>query len=240
MGVPVTLICLPYAGAGASFFFPWRKLGNDQVVVRPLQLPGRERLIDDEPFTDLHQAADALLPQAVAEAGRDDHPVVVFGHSLGAVLAYELTRRLTGTGRAVTGLVVSGSPAPWAPRAQRATGLDDDRFLARVEEFAGYRHSAFDDQERRELLLPTLRADVEMHENYLPRTRDRLDVDVIAVRGADDHLVTARDLAGWAEVTTGRCEQVELPGGHMYLTESGRAVLDLAAGFPASLSTRSR
>jgi surfactin synthase thioesterase subunit len=237
--MPVTLICLPYAGAGASIFYPWRKLGHEHVVVTPLHLPGRERLIDEEPFTDLHRAADALLPQAVTEAGRHDRPVVLFGHSLGAVLAYELTRRLTESGTPVTGLVVSGSPAPWSPREQRATGLDDDQFLARVEEFAGYRHPAFDDPERRELLLPTLRADVEMHENYLPSSREPMAVDVTAVRGTDDDLVTARDLAAWAEVTTGSFRHVELAGGHMYLTESGQAVQDLVAGFSAAPSGRS-
>jgi surfactin synthase thioesterase subunit len=226
--VPVKLICLPFAGAGASFFWPWRNLAPEELTIHPLQLPGRERRIDEEPFTDLHAAADALLPEVVAELG-DDMPVALFGHSLGAVLAYEVTRRLVASGQPVAGLFVSGSPGPWWPREHQATGLDDGRFLAQVELFAGYRHPAFDDPEMRELLLPTLRADVEMHESYRPRSDTPMPVDVIAVRGSRDELVSAVELDGWAAVTTTAFRRAEVPGGHMYLIESAGAVLDLIA-----------
>jgi len=224
--MPVQLICLPFAGAGASFFWPWRSL-DPRVTVRALQLPGREKRIDDEPFEDVEGAADALVAELIADPGLDEGPVALFGHSLGAVLAYELARRLRASGVAVARLFVSGSPGPWSPRARRATGLDDEQFLAEVETLAGYRHAAFDDPDMRGMLLPVLRADVEMHENYRPEPHAPTDVGVTALRGARDDLVTAEELAGWAAVTTGGCEQVELPGGHMYLTDSARAVLSI-------------
>lgn len=165
------LVCLPYAGAGASFYRPWTAVAGDALEIVALQLPGRERLIDEEPYRDAHRAVDGLLAQLRERLGDGGGRVALFGHSLGAVLAYELAHRLAAEpGVEPVHLFVSGSPAPGQGRARRATGLSDDEFLARVGEFAGYRHPAFDDPEMRELLLPALRADVEMHENHRPST----------------------------------------------------------------------
>ncbi|MFD0201768.1 MULTISPECIES: thioesterase II family protein [Saccharothrix] len=221
------LVCLPFGGAGASFFRPWSAIAGDRLEVVPVQLPGRERQIDLDPYTDVHEAVAGLLPGLLAELGRSR--VVLFGHSLGAVLAYEFAHRLLDEpGVELLRLVVSGSPAPGVRRELTATGLaDDDEFLARVNRIAGYTHEAFDDPEMRELILPTLRADVEMHETYLPSTEEPLAVPVTAVRGADDALVSADEAAGWAKVTGRDFELVEVPGGHMYLTDSAPALIDL-------------
>ncbi|MFD1151459.1 thioesterase II family protein [Saccharothrix hoggarensis] len=223
----IALVCLPFAGAGASFFHPWSAHAGDRLVVVPLQLPGRERRIDDEPYRDAHVAADGLLPDLVRQLdGLTD--VVLFGHSLGAVLAYELAHRVVAHPDLVLRrLVVSGSPEPHTQRPHRATGLPDDEFLARVSEFAGFRHEALQDPEMRELILPTLRADVEMHEDYRPSTDARLAAPITSLRGSDDALVTAAEAARWSEVAGAGFEYVELPGGHMYLTESAPDLLKL-------------
>jgi surfactin synthase thioesterase subunit len=84
-----------------------------------------------------------------------------------------------------------------------------------------------DDPEMRELILPTLRADVELHENYVPSTDEPLGVPITSVRGSDDELVTSDEAAAWAKVTSRDFALVELPGGHMYLTESAAALLRL-------------
>ncbi|WP_217241009.1 thioesterase II family protein, partial [Streptomyces sp. AC555_RSS877] len=156
----IKLVCLPYAGAGASFYRPWAALAGDALEILPLQLPGRERLIDDEPHRDVHSAVDGLVAQLRERLGAGDHRVALFGHSLGAVLAYELAHRLVAEpGVELTHLFVSGSPEAARGRQRRATGLSDENFLAQVGEFAGYLHPALDDPEMRELVLPALRAD---------------------------------------------------------------------------------
>ncbi|UUU36214.1 alpha/beta fold hydrolase [Streptomyces sp. CA-210063] len=229
------LVCLPYAGAGASFYRPWVALAGDALEITALQLPGRERLIDEEPYRDAHQAVDGLLAQLRDRLAEDGGRVALFGHSLGAVLAYELAHRLvTEPGVELVHLFVSGSPEPDRGRERRATGLSDEDFLARVGEFAGYSHPALDDPEMRELLLPTLRADVEMHENYVRSTRLPLDVPITVVRGEDDDLVGHEDAVSWNKATGRDFASVEVPGGHMYLTEDAPALLDVIVATLAS------
>ncbi|WP_200931399.1 thioesterase II family protein [Frankia sp. R43] len=221
----VPVICLPHAGAGASFFWPWQHRCPDLDLV-PVQLPGREERIDEEPPTDLRATVDTVVADLVRGVLGRCTQVALFGHSLGAVLAYEVARRIEArAGGRVTRLFVSGSPAPDAMRERHATGLSDDDFLARVEEFAGFRHEAFDIPELREMLLPTIRADVELHESYVPLPGPRLRAPITCLRGHDDALVAAADTAGWWEASESGCETVELPGGHMYLADDPSALL---------------
>lgn len=221
----IKLVCLPYAGAGASVYRPWQALAGSALEIVPVRLPGRERLIDTEPHRDVHLAADWLLADlAPVLTGR----VALFGHSMGAVLAYELAHRLAGRdGVDVVRLFASGSPDPFNQRRHHATGLSDDEFLARVAEFAGYVDPLLDDPELREMVLPTLRADVEMHEKYRPATDEALPVPITVIRAEDDHLVTHDEAAAWAKVAGREFEHVEMPGGHMYLVDEAEALLRL-------------
>ena len=215
------LLCLPFAGAGASVFSEWKPL-SQRFEVLPVQLPGREKRFTEKCYTDVHQAVAELVPE-VAPLLDPDQGIVVFGHSLGAVLAYEFTRALAEhEDHTITGLVVSGSPDPWSPRQERATGLDDAEFLKRVGEFAGYSHPALSDPMMAELLLPMLRADVQMHEDYRPR-----DVPILMLRGSEDTLISNDQLTGWRRATRSQARAATLPGGHMYLTERPADLLGL-------------
>ncbi|MFG2439831.1 thioesterase II family protein [Streptomyces sp. NPDC048508] len=223
-----TLLCVPFAGAGPSFFHPWRELSAGRWRVTSVELPGRERRILDTPYRNVVEAAKGSIDDIVADLG-EGTSTVLFGHSLGAVLAYELAHLLPTRGVHVERLVVSGSPGPWTQRERRATGLPDEEFLARVEEFAGFRHEALDHPEMRELILPVLQADCEMHENYVPSTDTPLAVPVCSLRGAWDGLVTAAEARQWQDATTAGFTYAEFPGDHMYLVDHGRDILDTIA-----------
>lgn len=219
------LLCLPFAGGGASFFNEWKPLSHKLDIV-PVQLPGREKRFCETPYTAVAAAIDGIVAEVLQQID-PDRGVVLFGHSLGAVLAYELSHRLAARPEIfVVGLVASGSPDPWSPRQERATGLADEEFLRRVSLFSGYTHAALQDPTMREMLLPTLRADVEMHEDYRPSSDLPLDVPVVSVRGSSDELVSAGQCDGWRRATRAILHRRELPGGHMYLTESPRPLLD--------------
>ncbi|MEE1791283.1 alpha/beta fold hydrolase [Streptomyces sp. BE308] len=227
------LICLPFAGAGPSFFTPWQALAPAGLRVLPVQLPGREKRFVEPAYTSAAPAVEDAYAQVTAALGAGGSRVVLFGHSMGAVLAYELAHRIEGApgtaGLRLDALVVSGSPGPWTVRTDRAGGLPDEEFVARVRTFAGYAHPALEDPEMRELLLPSLRADVRLHETYVPSSDRPLSVPVTSVRGRTDTLVGAADTAQWSRATTGRLTVAELDGGHMYLAERPEALLELVA-----------
>ena len=213
------LIAFPFAGAGASMFRPWLAALQPRYEVFAVQLPGREQRFAEPAFTRVEEAIDHVLPEVLARvAGAAE--VVVFGHSMGAVLAFELARRLAAAAHApACRLVVSGSPSPTRPRAVEASGLGDDAFIAQVERFAGYTHEALMEPELRELLLPTLRADVEMHERYARHDDAPIPFPIAVVRGRDDTLVTEDEARAWQDVTREALEYIELRGGHMYLAD---------------------
>jgi surfactin synthase thioesterase subunit len=228
-----TLLCVPYAGAGAAFYHPWRASAPAGLQLVALQLPGREERIEEPPCGDVAAAVADLAGQLDALSG----PVAVFGHSYGAVLGYELARLLAVKGVDVRHLFASGSPAPDAGRGTHTAHLSDDEFVDRIGEFAGYRHPAFEIPELREMLLPALRADVHAHEAYQHRWREPSPVPVTCLRGRDDHLVPPGYAAGWQRVTSRPVERLEFDGGHMYLTDHAPAVLAAIAarllGVPA-------
>ncbi len=213
-----TLVCFPFAGSGASFFRSWAHALRDEFRVLPIQLPGRENRLGEEPYLDVSQAINSLQPEIDRLAG-DGGEIFAFGHSLGAVLAYEFALRLRDLSPGCQRLFVSGSPGPSRLRAGRATGLNDGDFLDQVRSFAGYSHPALDDPEMRELLLPMIRADVEMHENYRASAGAILDIPVTCVRGREDDLVSREDVAAWQGATNVPIEIVEVSGGHMYVAE---------------------
>jgi len=231
------LICLPFAGAGPSFFKEWIPLASSLELI-VLEFPGREKRFLEEPYRDVAQAIAGVLPEVLELIGKHKS-VIIFGHSLGAVLAYELSHSLAAQDVQVEHLVVSGSPGPWTPRERRATGLDDDEFIGRVCEFAGYDHPALNDVELRDMLLPLLRADVAMHENYDPPEGRLLQVPITSVRGTHDELVSSEEAAQWRNATTMPFQLFEIPGGHMYLTQTPQILLQLIEGLrrlPAAAS----
>ena len=224
-----TVLCLPPAGAGPSFFHDWRGPTAD-VHVQPVELPGREKRFGEPEPRDMAELLAVVVPE-VLPAVRAADRVVVLGHSFGAILAFELCHALSAAapGSAVT-LVASGSTRPGVARGGRITGLPDEEFIAGVEAIAGYRHPALGEPELREVLLPPLRADVAMHENHhVPPDAPKLDVPVLAVRGSDDTIVAPAQADEWRQVTTGPFRSVEVEGGHMYLVEAWPRLLHVVA-----------
>ena len=117
-------------------------------------------------------------------------------------------------------------PRAWSGRESRATGLADEEFLARIRSFAGYSHPALEDPEMRALLLPMLRADVELHESHRPQFDKPLSTPITAIHGLDDELVDMALIAQWERATSRRVQhRGARPGGHMYLADDPAPLL---------------
>jgi surfactin synthase thioesterase subunit len=225
------LLCLPFAGGGAGFFRAWRKIDSSVVEFVGIQLPGRENLIRQPQATSVAEAVEAVLP-ACQEQLATPGPVSLFGHSSGAVIAFEIARRLDAlTPGRIDRLFVSGSAAPWLGRPGRAADLPDDEFVAAVQAFAGATHPALGEPRLRGVVLPPLRADVRIHEEYRVPFGTATDVPVTAIRGRDDALISEAATREWAHATQGGFDYVELPGEHMYLTDGRAALIESVASY---------
>lgn len=214
------LVCLPYAGGGASAFWPWRDRLDEGVELWCALLPGRERRFTEPAVADLEALAGDLAREI---ALRVAPPVALFGHSMGGLLALEVARRLDP---APTRLFVSASKPPHlsfgdAPHLLDTPGLTD--WLTRL---GGAPAGLLDDPELLALTLPTLRADLAACSGYLGRHRPPVDVPVTAFAGDADPLAAVEEVAQWRAHTTGEFELVVAPGGHFYLNDDPTPVLD--------------
>lgn len=220
------LFCLPYAGSGASVYRPWSAQLPADVEVCAIQLPGREGRYGEAPFTDVHALTPAL---GEAIAGFLDRPFAFFGHSLGALVAYEAALALARDRRlAPAALFVSGRRAPRLPLDRAPIyHLPQAEFLDELRRLNGTPADVFANAELLEIVLPALRADFQMAETYRPSGAGRLACPVVALGSTGDDRVSVAGLEPWREVTTGAFELAMLPGDHFYLRTEPARLLEL-------------
>jgi medium-chain acyl-[acyl-carrier-protein] hydrolase len=212
----VRLVCIPHAGGGAVTFHPWSKLLRPEVDVYAAQLPGRESRLREEPVRTL---AEIVEPLTVAISALVDRPVVIFGHSLGALLAFEVVQRLCQNPRTrIAGLIVSGRPAPHvSSRSPRLAHLPPREIVLRVAELYGNIPAALaEEPEFVTMLGKVLQSDLEVLERYHPTGRTPVPCPIAAYGGADDALVSRAELDEWRQYTGGNFQCDQLPGDHFY------------------------
>jgi len=229
----VRLFCLPHAGAGASTYRPWAALLPGGVTLTPLQPPGREERLSEPPFTNIRETARSLVSMVMRQA---DRPFFLFGHSMGALIAFELAHELRRLGLPEPGgLLLSGRQPPHRPGLREPLHqLPDDLFVERLRDMGGTPPEVFEYAELLELLLPTLRADFEACDTYRPIARPPLDLPIHAFGGRDDVNVPPDELIEWNRHTTGPVSVTIFPGGHFYVLER-RA--ELAAAVVRAVTT---
>jgi surfactin synthase thioesterase subunit len=209
------LICFPHAGGSAVFYRSWAKALTPAIEVHAVQYPGRADRIRDPFITDGRQLARLV---AGALSPLLDRPVVLFGHSMGAVLAYEVARILENRGNTPAHLFVSGArPAHQRGESDGNAGKDDDALVAEMVKLGGSDAEVLADPEMRELILPYVRNDFALVESYTYRPAEPLTTPVTAMVGDADPHVTAAQATGWGELTSGAFTINEFPGDHFYL-----------------------
>lgn len=226
------LFCFPYAGGGASLYRLWHQHLPEFVEVCAVQLPGRENRIQEERFTDIDALTRTLIPNLSSYL---DKPFALFGHSMGALLAYETAQRLhRQQGPLPSHLFVSGRRAPFLPgsEAKLHTIPSDTEFLAALQRrYENLPDIIFQDAELRALFLPLLRADFQMTETYQSDSPKPLPCPLVAFGGDRDRLASRSELLAWQEMTDRDFALHLLPGGHFYLNQETVPLLRLLAGF---------
>ena len=222
------LFCFPYAGGSAMVFRQWSQLLPPAVEVLPAHLPGRQNRMSERARPRL-----SSLVEEIADAVRPllDIPYAFFGHSMGAAVAFELARALREAGAGEPAhLFVSGRRAPHLPSTQAPTyDLPDAELLEEVRRLEGTPPEVFEHPELMQLMLPLLRADFEAIETYSYTPGPPLTCPVTAFGGLRDTELSREQLEAWREHTTGRFSLRMLEGGHFFIHDARRPLLDIIA-----------
>jgi surfactin synthase thioesterase subunit len=220
------LVCFPHAGGNSRAFLDWQPALRHDAEVVAVTVPGRGHRADEPPPADVDQLADGAAA-AIAAAG--DRPIILFGHSLGALVAFEVARRLRGL-PALRHLVASGCAAPSLIPSERvvcAARLEGREFAQAIAFFGGLPPEVVAAEELHDLLLPNLMGDFRLVARYRYRPARPLAIGVSLVIGAEDPHVDADRIAPWRRECAAPPAEHWIGGGHFYFERGLDPIFDV-------------
>jgi medium-chain acyl-[acyl-carrier-protein] hydrolase len=219
------LFCFPYAGGSASLFRLFSQYLPAEIEVCPVQLPGRESRLRERAYTRLEPLVDALLEVLGPYLTM---PFAFFGHSMGAMISFELARALRRFTRLPIPmhLFVSGHRAPQLPTKEPPIShLAEEQFIEKVRNLKGTPEEVLEHTELLQLLIPLLRADFELCETYQWKDEPPLDCPLSAYGGLSDEAVPRETILAWREQTKASFHARFFPGEHFYIHSQQQALL---------------
>ncbi|MGO4749881.1 thioesterase II family protein [Streptomyces sp. 2MCAF27] len=215
----IRLVCLPYAGGAASSYYSWSRWLPDGVEQLVVQYPGRQDRITEPCMSRMGDLVPNIVEALRPNLGADV-PLVLFGHSMGAWVAFEVALRLEiSFGYQSFGLIASGQVPPHTtPEREWPTGSDDE-LIAELRRIGSMDVESIARPELRELVMPAIRSDFLLVKDYPPQPVRRISAPIAAYVGADDPDVPSSKAAGWEEATRGAFVSRVFPGGHFFLME---------------------
>lgn len=222
------LFCFSHAGGSETDFFGWPARLHPYIQAHPIQLPGRGKRFLEQSFT-----AMPLLVREISKTILDKPglPFAFFGHSLGALIAFELARHLQQHGsQQPTHLFVSGCNSPTMLKEPLYLHrMPDDQLIAELKTYDGTPAEILAHQEIMSLVLPAIRADFRIFETYQYVPGKRLRIPISAILGTEDIHVSRTRAEGWARETAGKFSIRSFSGGHFFLTPQIDAVVDFVS-----------
>ncbi|WP_223874251.1 alpha/beta fold hydrolase [Salinispora mooreana] len=220
----LSLVCLPHAGGTASMFSSWYPLLPAGIELISVQYPGRHDRMTERYVEDVSLVADQVAAELREWRGR---PIALFGHSVGAAIAYEVAIRLErDLESSPQHLFVSGRMAPHHGHGKTDQTLSDEDLVAEVRRFGGHGLEALEVRDLWPVILPPLRADLRMADRYRPASLKPLQIPVTAFVGDSDHMCPPAELASWRDATSVELDVQVMHGGHHYLTEQPERVVE--------------
>ncbi len=221
----VRVVLFPYAGAGASIYRSWSKFFDAQHECFAIQPPGRETRFAEDLLINVSDYAKHAS-QAIQHLPAD-RPLILFGHSLGALAAYETAVALLQAGRSIASLVVSGRQDPDSPsKREPISHLDDKEFVRQMATYNGTPAQVLENAELLELLLPMIKADFSMSEKYAGRAGATLDCPVLALGSTQDDWLDPESVDRWRAVTSGEFQTKWFEGDHFYLNQHTQKLVE--------------
>lgn len=217
------LVCFPHAGGGAAAFHPLARLMPPNVEILAIVPPGREARLREPPLNSIAAMAEGA---ASAIAAQPALPFAFFGHSMGAIIAFEVARLLQRQCLpSPRRLFISGRRAPCGTMSEQPLSrLDDAALVAEISRrYEGIPAAVLADAELLRMFLPILRADMCAVEGYVDMPQPALRVPLTLMGGLTDPQCTDAAWAGWHPLVTGPVEKMRFPGGHFYLVQERTA-----------------
>jgi medium-chain acyl-[acyl-carrier-protein] hydrolase len=215
-GARLRLFCFPYAGGGAHIYQDWANFLPRTIEVWSLLLPGRGSRLPEAPFSQL-----APLVQSIAQAMLPllEKPFAFFGHSMGALIGFELARKLRGKyGLCPDHFFASAFPAPDIKKPKEIVHLlPDPEFIKRLASLNGTPPAVLENKELMDIILPALRADFAVSETYEYVHQPPLECDIAVFGGLEDREITRAELEAWSRQTTERFSLTMFQGDHFFL-----------------------
>ncbi|MGW1379743.1 thioesterase II family protein [Streptomyces sp. NPDC002446] len=221
-----TLVCFPHAGGSATFYHPLSRLLSPQVDVVAMQYPGRQERYGEPAIDNLAELADRAHEALAPLTGR---PLALFGHSMGATLAFEVARRMEREAAAPVALFLSGRRAPSRHRSGLVTDGGDAALIAELRLLRGTDPEMLDDPEILGMILPALRADYKAIEFHRCPPGASVSCPVTVLTGDADPHTTIEEARAWSAHSTGAFDFEVFPGGHFYLADRPEDVMDAVA-----------
>lgn len=211
------LFCFPYAGGSSYIFSGWEKEFPETIRIIPIEYPGHGMYFNQCLHDSVHSLVNELYSQIVTQI--NDEPYCFYGHSLGSIICFELTRKLNESAHSLPNqLIISGSVGPQFKEQEKFSELGDDLFLTQIQnKYNGFISALKDNEEILQLFLPILKADFYMSENYVFLPKDKLNCPISVIHSLDDDLLTHNELMGWAAHTIHNLRVLKIPGDHFSL-----------------------
>ncbi|QNH20778.1 Linear gramicidin dehydrogenase LgrE [Xanthomonas sp. GW] len=218
------LFCFPYAGGNAFNYNSWRPELDPSIEICAVQLPGRAVRINEPPITSMPELLRQLAP-VVAQQG--NLPFAFFGHSVGGLIAFELARYLwLHDINGLQHLIVSGCHAPqFRNPSRKLSRLPDDEFISELRDYNGTPAKVLANLELMNLLLPTIRADFALAEDYIYRPGPLLQMPISVFAGREEDNKGPGQVDGWMKETTGPCQVTWFDGGHFFVNSDHETVV---------------
>jgi medium-chain acyl-[acyl-carrier-protein] hydrolase len=223
----IRLFCVPYAGGGPSVFRNWPDQVSSKVEIWSVHLPGRETRVNEPAIGELPR-----LVQALSDAIEPylDRRYALFGHSIGALIAFELTRELRRRGSPMSEhLFVSACPAPQISDTDRISDLPESEFFNRLQQLNGTPPDVMSHTDLMALMVPTLRADFALRDTYRYVSDSPLPCSISAFAGREDGNARVESIEPWREETDRQFRQWVLPGGHFFLRDVQNPLLSIVS-----------
>ncbi len=217
----VIVLCLPHAGGGASFFNSWSKFFDKPYLICPVQLPGREERFLEPPIESINDIAEEIV-NAILEY---KNKLVLFGHSMGTKMVFEVERLLERNNRKAEVAIVSACPPPDKGERNKLSRLSDDEFLEAIINYDGTPEALIQNRDLMKMFLPTLKADFRLSEEYQCKDSSPLECPIIALGADGDADASEKEIMAWADYTSKDFKYQMFEGNHFYIKDREDEVL---------------